>query len=243
MTGNNNTEDTIDLLRLLWAMLRVWWLFVLAAVIGGAGAYAVSKLCMTPVYRSSFTAYVNNNRGQTEGSLSSSDIYASRYLAETYSEIIASYEILNEVADTTGVDLTWKQLAGLVETEVVDETEIMRISVTMDNPETARAVAQAIADTAPSYISTVVEGSSMTVISPPELPTSVYSPRYARNAAMGCLLGAALVAAVVVLRELFDDRVKDEADLVERYGISVMGNIPDLTADDRYSYGYRKEGR
>lgn len=84
----------------------------------------------------------------------------------------------------------------------------------------------------------------MQVVDAPVLPTSRYAPNYQRNTMMGALLGAFLAAALIVLRELMDDHVKDEEALEERFGLPVLGSIPNIAEASRKNndYGYSKKG-
>ena len=52
------------------------------------------------------------------------------------------------------------------------------------------------------------------------------------------MLGALLMAAYEIIRALMDNRVKSVKELEERFGISVMGTIPNFhSADAASGYG------
>ncbi len=237
--------NTIDLRPIMRALLRGAWIIILAAVVFGAAAYCGTKLLITPTYRSSFTAYVNN-RTDVEGmtSVSSADLSASRSLVRTYAAILTSRSVLEEAAKAAGTNYSYSQMSQMVSTSVVSDTEIITIHVVSADPVEARDLAQAIADVAPMRVSTIVEGSSMQVVDPPVVPGGRYAPSYQKNTMMGALLGAFLVAALIALRELIDDHVKDEETLEERFGMPVLGTIPNMTeaVKKNSNYGYSKKG-
>lgn len=245
-------NDVIDLMKLANAILRRLWLVVAVALLFASGAYLATKFLVTPTYRASFTAYINNRSDAFTSSsenwgnyyVTSSDVYAARELATTYSTILVSQPVLEEAAEASGYDdLTYKELAAAVTTGTVDETEIIQVDVTMDDPEKAKDVAQAIAEVAPAFMEKIVEGSSMQIVAPAQLPTSIYSPNYIRNTEMGFLLGGVLVAGLIVLKELLNNRVGSVNELEDRYGIAVMGMIPDLVEVKKQhssAYGYGK---
>lgn len=237
----NKEEITIDVMQLVKALWHSAWLIVITALLFGSIAYIGTKLLVTPTYQTSFTAYVNNSNEQgNKTSLASSDVTAARSLVSTYSAILTSQPVLENAAIEAGLDCTYEQLAKMISTSTVSDTEIIQVKVTMDDPAVAVAVATAIADYAPEYVSRIVEGSSMQVIAEPKLPTSIYGPSYIGNTAKGFLLGAFLAAGLVVLLELIDDRVRSEEELEHRYGIAVMGTIPDLAAAKKYG-SYEKK--
>lgn len=248
--ANAFDEIEIDLLKEAKVLLRNIWLILAAALLFGSAAYLGTKLLIAPTYRSSFTAYVNNRAEQESTTLSSSDITAARSLVSTYAAILTSRAVLTETAEAANLDLDFEEMKDsainrLVSTETVDDTELIQVNVTMNDPEEAVAYAEAMVEIAPSYITKVVEGSSMQIIDTPSTPHTIYGPSYLRNTVIGIFLGGVLAAIVVVLRDLLDDRVKSVTELEERYGIPVMGIIPDLVAAQKqnfagYSYAYGK---
>ena len=229
--------DTIDLAKMAKVLWKKAWLIGIVALLFSVIAYLGTKSFITPTYQSSFTAYVNNKTEQEATSLTSSDITAARSLVSTYSAILVSRTLLEDAAVQAGLPMAYGELSGAVTTSIVDDTEIIRVNVTMAEPENAKIFADALAELAPAYIAKIVEGSSMQVIETPVLPTSIYAPDYLRNTGKGFILGAFLVVAVIVTKELLDNRVKGENELESRYGIAVMGIIPDLREAKKYSHG------
>lgn len=96
----------------------------------------------------------------------------------------------------------------MVSTNTEDETEVIGVYVTAEDPKVAAQLASAIADVAPQMISQIIEGSSMQIIDEPLVPTSIYSPNYSKNTAVGFLIGAVIAVAIIVIKELLDDHVK-----------------------------------
>ena len=240
-------EESIDLLRLFRALWHRAWLLILAAVIGGALGYTATKLFVTPTYRTYFSSYVNNRKdtGESVNYVTSTDLSASRYLVLTYGSIITSRTVLEEAAKKAGLELTYAQLRGAVSTSIITNTEIINVYVVLPNPSDAQKLAQAISDVAPLQMNKIVEGSSMQIIDEASLPTSIYSPSYRKNALIGAMAFFLLVALVIVLRELLNTKVTTEEELESRFGIPVIGTIPDLAAATNHngaysysSYGY-----
>lgn len=238
-TARENNVIEIDLMQLLKALWQRLWIIVVVTLLGSSLAYLGTKTFVQPTYRASFTAYVNN-KATTEGTttVSSGDLSAAQSLVYTYTQILTSRTMLSAAAEELGEDYTYGEMSGWVTTSVVDDTEIIQVSVTMDSAEDALALAMVIAELMPEYVTEIVEGSSVQIIDLPVLPTSIYSPNYLRNAMMGGLLGAFLVAALIVLRELLDDTVKDEETLEKRFNISVVGVIPDLATASKHTSHY-----
>lgn len=240
-------EDSIELWPLFQALLRRWWLIALVTAVFGVGTFMGTIAFVTPTYRSSFTAYVNNRTDATEAqaTVSNSDLSASRYLTYTYAEIIRSRAVLETAAEQVGLDASYSELSGMVSVSITSDTEIIKVNVTSESPATCQTYAQAIAEVAVDEVASIVEGSSMRIIDDPVYPTGIASPNYAKNAVVGALLGFLLAAAVIVLRAVLDDRIRDEETLESRFGIPILGTIPNAASassvgGNYYTYGYGK---
>lgn len=245
------TVEEIDLIPLFKAVVSKWWLIVIFAVVLGMVSYFVTDTFVTPTYRSGFTAYVNNRSGVTASGteatgskkLTTSDITASQSLVKTYSKIILSRSVLTEAASKANLNYTPSQLSKMVSTNTEDETEVIGVYVTAEDPKVAAQLASAIADVAPQMISRIIEGSSMQIIDEPLVPTSIYSPNYSKNTAVGFLIGAVIAVAIIVIKELLDDHVKNEEDLEDKFAIPVVGVIPDVNSavkqSSKYAYAYK----
>ncbi len=246
LQAKQNEEITIDLWRLAKAVWSRIWMIVIVVMVFGILAYAASAMFITPTYRSSFTAYVNNKKVvEGVGSTTSSDLSASISLAKLYSEIITSRSVLTESAQKCGMKLTFNQLSQMVKTETSSTSALITVYVEAADPVQAKELAAAIAHTAPTKVTDVVDGSTMKIVDDPIQPESKFSPNNGRNAVLGALIGMVLAVGFVVVMELVNDKVQGASDLESRYQLAVIGNIPDLeeAMKNRDKYAYAKGGR
>lgn len=232
-------DRSINMLRLMRALWKRVWLIVLITVLAGAATFICSKQLIAPSYRSYFTAYVNNRNSAVEGqsSTSSTDITASKNLTYLYQEIICSRSVLTDAAKACGLDSSYSALMGRVTTSVSENAAIIKVSVSAYSPEEAQKLADAIAEVAPMHIERIVEGSSMRIVDYPVLPTRPSAPNSSRNAAFGAIAALVITAVIVILIDLINDRVDSAAEVEERYGITVVGVIPDMLHADKLAGG------
>ena len=236
-------DDSIDLLPIFRAWLKKWWLIVVVMLACGIAAFAVTKLAITPMYRSSFSAYINNNKGGQDGNftLSSSDLSASRSLAKTYSAITTSQTVLERAMVKAGYIGQHSALVKNISTEIETDTEILKVYVKADSPLMARLLADAIAEALSDCGPDIVEGSSIKIIDKPREISKPYSPNAAKNAVIGAFVGALIVLVVLTLQTLFNTTLSNENVLEERFGVPVLGKIPrqeDAERGSRYGYSY-----
>lgn len=246
-TGVMQKKDSelvvIDLKRLWRAICKKLPLIIVVAILCGALALAGTVFLMTPQYQSSAMFYVNNNNfslGDTEVSISSADISASKSLVKSYIVILNSRESLLDVIDYSGVNRTYGQLKGMISAEAVDSTEIFRVTVTSPDPVEAEQIANAIAYVLPKRIASVIEGSSAKVVDHAIVATAPSSPNRSQNTMLGLLLGLILSAGIVALVELFDVTIKAEEDISQCCTYPVLAAVPAMGADAKPSHNSRK---
>lgn len=247
---NSNDIIEIDLLELIKVLWKNLWKIIIAGLVCAIIALAVTIFVIRPTYRAEFTAFVNNNTGQEEVlSVQSGDVTAAQNLTRTYAAIITSRSVLVESLEQAGLysenegGYNYDNIGDHISTEVESNTQLLKVYVTMNSPEEAYALADAITQVAPEHLADIVEGSSMKIVSAPVLPYTQHSPSAVRNTEIGFLLGVLLMCAWVIVRMLLDKRVKSAAELEERFGIPVVGAIPDYdtAARGKSGYGYYKK--
>lgn len=232
--ADNKEPIAIDLFRVMQILWKRIWVLAIAAIVFGTAAFTYTSLLVTPLYRSNFTAYVNN-RMQTESAsgTSTSDLNASIGLSYLYGEIVESRAVLTDAAQKCGLDYTYAELAGMVNTTISEKAALINVAVTAPDPVLAAEFAAAIADVAPDHVARVVDGSSMRIVDDPVQPLTPSSPNTVKSAVLGALIGVLLAATVLVVLELVYDYVQNDDDLEGRYGIVVVGRIPDATQFDK----------
>ena len=229
----------IDLLRLAGALWKKLWLIVLVTLLCGALAFGYTFFLVTPLYKATAMMYVNNSAisvGSAKVSISAGDLAASQSLVDTYTVILKTRGTLNEVISRTGVPYSYQQLTKMVQAEAVNSTEVFSIDVTSPDPQEAELIANAIADILPDRIADIVEGSSVKIVDYAIVPAEIASPSYTRNTALGMLAGLVVIAAIICLREIFDEKLHSEDDITQRYQLPILAVIPDLAYSGAGAY-------
>ena len=224
-----NEYIEIDLLRLLRAVWRHMALVVLAAILCGGAAFAAARYLVPVKYQASTLLYVNNSAisvGST--SISLSDLSASQSLVQTYIVILNTRLTLNEVVEKAGVDYSFTKMKKMVEAEALNGTEIFEVTVTSRDAEEAARIANTIARILPDKIAQIVDGSSVRTVDWAVVPEKPYSPSSPKYAVIGALAGLLLSVGAVVLRELMDDQIHSEEDLLQTYSLPLLAMETDL---------------
>ena len=236
------TAREIDVLRLLRMLWKKVWIIVGVMGIFAILSWAYSSLMIQPMYRTSFSAYINNREitdETTNNSTTTSDLNASRGLMYVYEDIVASRTVLQKAAAKCGFRIS----SSMVSVVTAESAPILTVYVTTNDPVHSQQLAEAIADVAPDQVAEVVKGSTMTLIDPPFTPSRPYSPNIMRNVIYSMILGLLTAVVALVIIDVVYDNVLEGDDLENRYHIPVVGRIPDYQIAQRNDsrYGQPKE--
>lgn len=231
---DNEENEVIDLTEILSAvrqhLLELIFVTLVAALVG----FTASKFLMNPKYDSSALMIVNT-RQDVNANVTSDQINSATKLVSTYSIIIKSDTVLQQVIDNLGLNLTYAKLNKRVTVAAVDDTQVMKITVQSDSPEWARQVCEQIITVAPDVIKEAVEAGSVKVISNASLATEPFSPNIMKNTMLAAAVGFVLVIGIIVLQVLLDNKINTEEDVTKYLDMTVLGVIP------QYDQGGKKE--
>lgn len=231
---DNEENEVIDLTEILSAvrqhLLELIFVTLVAALVG----FTASEFLMTPKYDSSALMIVNT-RQDVNANVTSDQINSATKLVSTYSIIIKSDTVLQQVIDNLGLNLTYAQLNKRVTVAAVDDTQVMKITVQSDSPEWARQVCEQIITVAPDVIKEAAEAGSVKVISNASLATEPVSPNIKKNTMLAAAVGFVLVIGIIVLQVLLDNKINTEEDVTKYLDMTVLGVIP------QYNQGGKKE--
>lgn len=224
---NQNTLE-IDVLQLFRALWKRKLVILLVAIITSSVAFAYSTFIIKPEFTSTTRIYVVNRNQVEKSGLTNQDLQAGSYLVKDYREIILSQDVLEKVVSDLKLDLTPKGLANKIKVTVPVDTRIVSISVNDRVPEEASRIANSLREVAAQKIISITRVSDVTTLEEARPAISPSSPNIRRNTVIGAGLGAGLVIVVVLLIELFDDRVKRPEDIEDVMEIPLLGIIPNL---------------
>lgn len=234
----NNIKDMeqLDIKRMIEVVLDRIVSIIVITLIFGLVSFVLSKYFITPKYESSITMYVNNRpssmNSDADSKTLSSDITASQMLVPTYIEMLKSDNVLQTVSNVvekkTGERYSVKKIKEMLTAEAVTSTEIIKVTIKTIDAAIAREIANTIADVAPEKIQNFIERSDVRIIDRAKISTSPASPNVRNYTILGALLGFVLSISFIILKELFDVRVKSADDLVARFQYPVLGAIPEI---------------
>ena len=223
-----NKEIAIDVVQLFKILWKKKIAIILTAIVAAVLAFGVSSFVLTPQYSSTTRIYVVNRNQSENAGLTNQDLQAGSYLVKDYKEIILSQDVLEKVISNLKLEKSVKELSKKIQVTVPVDTRIVSIVVKDDQPEEASRIANALREVAAEKIIKVTRVSDVTTLEEARPALTPSSPNIRRNTALAFLAGGAVMVIVVLLLELFDDRVKRPEDVEEVMQVALLGIVPDL---------------
>ena len=230
--------DLAHVVKVVWQRI---WAVVAVSLITAVVGFALAAFAIKPTYSASIMLYVNNssfNVGDLGFSISSSELTAAQSLAKTYTVLLKNRTTLERLIKEIDVDYSWEDIYDMIESGPVNETEVMQVTVTCDDPYMATRIANGIAVVLPQRVTEVIEGATMEVVDSAIVDTEKVAPSIALYTAVGFAAGLMLSVAVLVIMALRDNTIHDEEYVIRTFGYPILAQVPALTESSSKRYGY-----
>lgn len=191
----------IEIKPMLMTLWRKKTQILAAALACGLLVLLICFFLVTPQYEASVMFYVNNS-ADTHDSISAGDLTASKSLVDAYIVILNTKPILMDVIEQAQINRSCNELEEMLSATAVNETQVLKVSVTGTNPVEIQRIADVIAKVLPQRLNAIVEGGSTKVLDVSTVPTTPISPNYAQNTIAGFLIGFVLMTVAILLREI-----------------------------------------
>ena len=199
---------------------------VLVSTILGIVAAAGITYNQTPIYQGNVQLFVSTPSSMLDISALAQGSSFSQQRVISYAQIINGPETLNPVIAALKLPYTEKQLSEQVKATAPLNTVLINVTVSNPNAQLAADIANAIGNQFSLTASNLESpGSSSTVkvtMVKSAIPaSSPSSPKKSLNLLLGLILGFGIGIGLSILRQIFDNTVKNDLDL---------GDIPLLAA-------------
>lgn len=240
-TQRRTRANTIDLVDLCYMLLGHWWQILLCVLLGCVIAFMVTKFYITPLYTSSSKLYVVSASSNSVVNLS--DLQLSSSLAQDYQELIMSRPVLESVVEELDLDMSTTALGNMIDITNPDDTRILVITVTSDDPQQATDIANELAKQAIIYLPEVMETTAPHLAESAIVPTGKSSPSYSYNIMCGFILGLVISCGFLVIRYVMNDTFTTPDDVVKYLGVQPLASIPEEHEDKHSSSKHSKRRR
>ncbi len=192
----------------------------------------ISYYLITPVYQTSAQLLISQQ--QNEAGLDTQSIETDLQLVGTYSEIITSPVILEQVISQVGLDMSYEELQNKVTVEFAESSQLLNIIVEDADLAVAVEIANQTAQIFEAEIMELMNVDNVSILSPAvvmENQTPV-SPNPPLNILLGAIVGLLAGAAIAMILRYLDTTLRGEKDIQDVLGIPVLGAISPMNDEE-----------
>lgn len=218
-------ENSLDLSKFMKTIKKKWKLFLILPIIFMLIALLMTMFLMKPKYEANTQVLVNQKEKKAE--FMAQEVQSNIQLVNTYSEIFKSPRILDEVAKKNKKHSA-SEIKGMLNVTTQAESQILNVNVESGSKKDAEKVANDIAKVFSDEMPDIMNVDNVTILSKANGTASKVSPSLVINLASGLILGLFLSLIIIMLKEIFDKRIRTEEDIERELNIPVLGSIQKL---------------
>lgn len=215
----------MEALHYVRAIIRSWWIVIIAVVVGLAGGFYVYATT-TPVYQVGVRLVVALKTNNVDP-ISAQAISGAR--AATLAQVAGTVPAIRDAATAAGFPNTQPAVAAVGG----DQKPFVNITVTSASPQLAAAIANAFVKTLPASTVRLTGADSKTYqlkqLARVGAPTEPVRPVLTQNLGFGLVGGLVIGIALALLREILNHSLRSTDDLRRSTGLVVLGTVPHST--------------
>lgn len=229
-------DEDISLLDLMTFMLRNWYLLLLGFIIGAGslGAYTYTKPDTYTAYASIFI------QSETTSITSLADIQIGTALSVDFIELATSKAVLDtvreDIEDAMHITLTRKQIKTMTDIDNIDKSRLLKFTVTSTDQKLSKKVAEGMAKATAKQVSEIMKTDEPTMVDHAELEEA-NAKSLVKMTVAGGMAGFFLIAMLLLIPYLRNDKVVNEEDVSKYLGTNIVGVI---SMDKSVNYRRRK---
>lgn len=229
-----DTTKEVNIKELFEIIIKKWWLILLLTIIGFGVAFFYTVKYITPEYEAKTVLYI----GQEGGSLGSIDVSlgqlnANSQLLIDYKQIASTRLVINEVIKNLGLNMSYEEFQSNILVESIQDSRLFTVGFRNPDPQVAKLVSDELAKQLTVAVLQIVGVENIRILDQALVPQVPVSPNKLLNSIIGGLLGFFIGLFIIVLMFLIKDTIRNEEDIENLIGVSVLGDIPEFKGEAR----------
>lgn len=212
--------DLKELFKLFWKKKAIIILTTMVFLFVG---YIYNAFIVTPEYRAATTLILV--KSESASSVTQADVTLNQKLVYTYSELVKSDTVLNEVVNRIQLNKSVSQLRKNITIEAVKNTEILRISVLDSNKDEAAIIANSIAEVFSEQVKEIYNMENIRVVDKAVAPSTPSNINPVKYAGIFAIVGFVISVGVILVLNLFDSTVKSDKDIEKSLNIKTLATF------------------
>ena len=184
-------------------------------------------ILQTPMYESYTTVILSSN--EASSAINQADVNLNRVLVDTYAEIVKSRRVLTKVIDELNLETTYESLYNKISVSSVNDTEIIKITVSDKNAIEAKNIANVTAEYFTDEISELYNMNNVDILDEAIESEKPYNINVIKQTIIYFMLGFILAAGILFVIFYFDRSVKSIEQVEQKIKLPILGGVQDIS--------------
>ena len=186
-----------------------------------------STKIQVPMYHGTTTIILVQKQNDKDTSYAyQNELNINEKLVTTYSQIIKSRRVLEQVINNIKLKTTTKELADKINVTAVTDTSIIKVSVSDKDNKKAVLIANEISNVFKKEISNIYNLENVSTVDNAIIEEKPYNINIIKELLIACLAGIVLSCGALFIIYYFDNTIKTKNDIEELIGIPVLAEVP-----------------
>ncbi|WP_137663702.1 YveK family protein [Enterococcus hulanensis] len=223
-------EQTISIKQLFELLRKRMGLIVLGGLVGLLISGLLAFFILTPKYSSQAQLVVTLPQTETTNA---NDVNTNLQMINTYKDIITGDLVTKEVSEKLsseyGLKISVDDLKETIKVEQNQNSQMFSIIATSKSPREAANLSNVTAEIFKANAKNVLNVDRISIISQAVASSEPVFPNKKITIAAGLLIGIMIGVFLAVILELLDRTIKESKTLTDEFGLTLLGNVPELT--------------
>ena len=189
--------------------------------------FIYAKELQVPMYHGTTTIILVQKQNEKDTSYAyQNELNINEKLVTTYSQIIKSRRVLEQVINNLKLKRTPKELAEKINVTAVTDTSIIKVSVSDKNNEKAVLIANEVAEVFKKEITNIYNLENVSIVDNAIIEEIPYNISLFKELAIAGSLGIILSCGSLFVIFYFDNTIKIKSDVEDNIGLAVLSEIP-----------------
>ena len=222
--------DELNLTELLRYYIKKLPMIILITALVLLVGYIYVEEIQIPMYHGTTTIILVQQKEEAQSvNVTQNELTLNEKLVSTYSQIMKSRRVVEQVISSLNLDTTYNKLKNRVSVTSVSETPIISVTVSDENREKAVKIANELANVFEKEITKIYKLENISVIDEAIVERVPYNVNFTKQMLIYTVAGIALSCGIVFVMYYFDNTIKNKKEIETKLNIAVLGEIPIAT--------------
>ncbi len=201
--------------RLIWIIASIIVVILLGNIF--------TIVTRVPMYKSNTTILLVGSNEK----VNQNDVSLNNNLVPTYSEIIKSRNVLNQVVKNLNLDYSVEELSDSITVGTKTGTQIITVSVSNKDSKRAKDIANEVSIVFAKEIKDLYKLDNVAIIDNAVEASKPYNLTYLKDNVIYFGIGLVLSCGIIFIMFYFDTTIKSAEAVEEKLGLTVLGVVPE----------------